>query len=388
MPVHYDFDAFIDRRHTESDKWNTYDPDVLPLWVADMDFVSPEPVIRALQERVAHGVFGYPRQVPGLKGAVIDRLANLYGWQVEPDELVFIPGVVRGFYLACCAFLTPEQSVLVQTPVYQPILRAARTTGVTRQEMELTQLKDGSYSIDWDRFEEALTDQTRLFILCNPHNPVGRVYRRDELERMAEICLRRGVTICSDEIHAELVFTGHRHVPIAALDPEIARNTITLIAPSKTFNVPGLHCSVAVVQNSALRKKYLRASRGLVGGVNLLGMVAALAAYREGDEWLGQVMVYLANNRDFLAEYVRHELKGVSMTSPQGTYLAWLDCRQAAAGVDQDPHKFFLEQARVGLNDGRDFGQGGQGFVRLNFGCRRATLEEALERMRQALNSL
>ncbi len=386
--MRYNFDAIIDRRSTESHKWNAYDPDVLPLWVADMDFISPDPVIRALQERVAHGVFGYPKLMPELTQVVVDRLERLYGWQVEPDDLVFMPGVIRGFHLACHAFLDLDQAVLVQTPVYRPILRAAKTTGVVHQEMELTRFPDGTYAIDWDRFENAITHQTRLFILCNPHNPVGRVYRQDESERMAEICLRHGVTICSDEIHAELLFSGQRHIPIATLDPEIARHTITLIAPSKTFNTPGLQCSVAIVQNPALQKKYKHARKGLMGEVNTLGMVAALAAYRNGDEWLVQVLAYLESNRDFLDEYVRREPDGVMMAKPAGTYLAWLDCRGVGETVAQNPHKFFLEQARVALNDGRDFGNGGEGYVRLNFGCPRAILVEALERMKHALNSI
>lgn len=382
----YDFDEVIDRRKSESTKWHRYGPDVLPLWVADMDFICPEPVLRALQERVAHGVFGYPEVMPSLSEIVSQRLKRLYDWQVEPEDLVFMPGVVRGFHLGCHAVVNQDEAVLVQTPVYPPIFRAAKTTGILHQEMALNLNADGSYGLDIDLFERAFTDQTRLFILCNPHNPVGKVYCQDDLERMAAVCLRHQVIICSDEIHAELLFSGQRHIPIAALDPEIAQHTITLIAPSKTFNIAGLDCSLAVIQNPELRQKYLAARKGLMSGVNALGLTAALAAYQYGDDWLQQVLHYMENNRDYLYKFVKNELEGVQMAKPEGTYLAWLDCRQAGDRVSANPHKFYLEHGRVALNDGLDFGSTGAGFVRLNFACPRQTLTSALSAMRDALN--
>jgi len=214
---------------------------------------------------------------------------------------------------------------------------------------------------------------------------VGRVFRRDELERMAEICLHHGVLICSDEIHCDLLFSGQRHIPIASLDAEIARNTITLIAPSKTYNIAGLDCAIAIIPNESLRRKFRHASKGLVHGANLMGWVAAVAAYRDGQEWLDQLLAYLEANRDYLCNLVRKELPGVQMAKPEGTYLAWLDCRQA--GIGADPCDFFLKQARVALNDGKTFGRGGEGFVRLNFGCPKSMLEEALVRMKKALET-
>jgi cystathionine beta-lyase len=382
----YDFDQVIDRRGSDSIKWRYYDPDVLPLWVADMDFASPEPVIQSLRERVEHGVFGYSKAPPELREAVVERLQRLYGWQVSPEAVVLIPGVVVGFNLACRAFASPGDGVLVQTPVYHPILRAPANADLTCDEMELTRQSDGRYDIDLNLFEATITDRSRVFILCNPHNPVGRVFRREELERMAEICLRREVLICSDEIHCDLLFTGHRHLPIASLAPEIAERTVTLIAPSKTFNIPGLECSIAIAPNTELRHKLNAARRELVPGVNVMGHVAALAAYRHGQPWLDAVLRYLEANRDFVFEYVEMHLPGVAMARPEGTYLAWLDCRQA--GIPGNPHEFFLQQARVALNDGAAFGRGGEGFVRLNFACPRATLVEALDRMKEALVSL
>ncbi len=394
--MHYDFDRRIDLRSTDCARWRTYDEDVIPLWVADMDFASPQPVIRALQERVACGVFGYPEGVSGkptdnleLRQVIVERLESLYRWQVSPEEIVFMPGVVTGFNLACQAVAEPGGAVLVQPPVYHPFLEAPHNAGLERQDAQLTRLPDGSYEIDFDVFSSKLTGQTRMFLLCSPHNPVGRVFRGDELLRLAEICLQRGVLICSDEIHCDLAYSGYQHIPIASLDPEIARNTITLMAPSKTFNIPGLQFSFAVIQNPELREVYQKSSRGLAGWINTLGWVAAQAAYQEGQEWLEQVMAYLQANRDYLIAYVRDELPGISMASPQGTYLAWLDCRSSRAGEmmggKQDPSAFFLQNARVALSDGAMFGAGGEGFVRLNFGCPRSRLAEALERMKAAL---
>jgi cysteine-S-conjugate beta-lyase len=380
----YNFDDLPDRKSTESIKWHYFDQDVLPMWVADMDFVSPEPVVRALRERIEHGVFGYPCDMPELIQVVVDRMAYLYGWQVLPEQVVLIPGIVTGFNLVAHAMATAGEGVLIQTPVYPPFLSAPPSAGLLRQEMELTRGPDGCYNIDYDAFEAAITDQTRLFILCNPHNPVGRVFRADELERMAEICLRHNILICSDEIHCDLIFSGQRHVPIASLQPEIAQNSLTLIAPSKTFNIAGLSCSAAIIPNSRLREKLQNARHGLVGGVNLLGQVAGLAAYRDGQPWLDELLVYLEANRDFLFNFVTNELPGIQMAKPEGTYLAWLDCRQAGI-TGSSPCEFFIKNARVAMNDGASFGRGGEGFVRLNFGCPRSMLAEALQRMKKAL---
>jgi len=379
----YDLDQPIDRRRSDSVKWNRYDSDVLPLWVADMDFLSSEPVRRALHERIEHGVFGYGRDSRELCGVVVQRLQGLYGWSVSPEALVLMPGVVTGFNLAVRAVTSPGDGVLIQTPVYPPFLRAAANAGCTSDEMELTRQSDGRYAVDFELFERTVTARTRIFILCNPHNPVGRVFMRDELGRMAEICLRHNMVICSDEIHCDLTFPGHQHVPIASLSPEIEQRTITLLAPSKTFNIPGLHCSVAVVPDEGLRRRLCGARAGLVDEVNVLGLVAALAAYRDGQPWLEQVLRYLEANCDSLRQYLAEHLPAIHMAKPEGTYLGWLDCRRL--GVEGKPFEFFLKQARVALGDGALFGRGGEGFVRLNFGCRRATLLEALEKMRRAV---
>lgn len=381
--MQYNFDQLLDRKSTESIKWHYFEPDVLPMWVADMDFVSPEPVIRALQERAAHGVFGYAMDVPGLREAIVERLERLYHWQVQPNEIVYVPGVVTGFQMAAHAFVGNGGGLLIQPPVYMPFLDVAANVKGIQQEARLVQVADGSYSVDWDVFENAIDDQTKMFLLCNPHNPVGRVFTGPELERMAEICQRHDLVICSDEIHSDLIFSGHRHVPIASLSPEIAERTITFMAPSKTFNVAGLSFSFAVIQNPKLRKQFAQGSLGMVHGTNLLGMIAAKAAYCDGQEWLDQLLQYLEGNRDLLYRFVDEELPGIKMFRPEGTYLAWLDCREANLG--QKPCEFFLEKARVGTNDGAAFGPGGEGFLRLNFGCPRPMLIDALNAMKHAL---
>lgn len=379
----YNFDELPDRRATESIKWNKFGEDVLPLWVADMDFPSPQPVVRALEERVRHAVFGYPQESGELRQAIIERLAGMYNWKIEPDEIIFMPGVIKAFNLACQALAAPEGAVLVQPPVYPPILMAPEIAGVPRQEARLVQNEDGRYGIDWEVFETAIDRRTRLFILCNPQNPTGRVFSRQELERMAEICLRRGIVICSDEIHSDLVYPGDEHIPLATLDPEVGQNTLTLMSPSKTFNLPGLRFSYVIIQNSELRERFLEARIELVNWINLMGQVAALAAYQDGHEWFDQVMTYLAGNRDYVDAFFKREMPAISIARPEGTYLAWLDCRNA--GIPGNPHEFFLQHARVALNDGEEFGNGGAGFLRLNFACPRALLSESVSRMRSAI---
>src|SRR5262245_7757835 len=313
-----------------------------------------------------------------------DRLQKRYGWRVPAEAIQVLPAVIPCFNLAARAFTASGDGLLIQTPMYPPIRRVPENVVLASDEMELTRQPDGRYTIDFDRFEAAIGSRTRMFLLCNPHNPVGRVFTRSELSRMAEICLERGLLICADEIHCELVYSGQQHVPIASLDPEIAARTITLMAPSKTFNMPGLKTSVAIIPNADIREKFVATQLDLVRAVNILGYVAALAAYRDVQPWLDDLLRYLEANRDFVAEYVRSKLPGVSTMRPEGTYLAWLDCRDARL-PDNDPCTFFLEKARVALNDGKAFGRGGEGFVRLNFACPRTTLTHALDRIREAL---
>ncbi len=381
----YDFDTIVDRTGSNSVKWLRYGPEVIPLWVADMDFISAEPIIEALHRRVDHRVFGYSAPMPELRTVITERLQRLYGWKVAEDEIVFVPGVVPGLTLAFLICTEPGETVLAQPPVYfhfvdDPVLRG-------RALADPPLVQDGNtYRIDFEAFERAITPGTKIFLLCNPHNPVGRVFSRGELERLAEMCLKHEIVICSDEIHCDLVYPGHRHIPIASLSPEVAARTMTLMAPSKTFNLAGLGCAFAIIKDPALRAEWIKNARGLVPGANLLGYTAALAAYRDGQEWLDQALAYLQGNRDFLAAYVAERLPGLHLSTVEATYLGWIDCRESR--IRGNPFQFFLKKAKVALNDGAEFGKGGTGFVRLNFACPRKTLAEALGRMEEALKNI
>jgi cystathionine beta-lyase len=384
MTTTFDFDRVVDRRHTDSNKWRRFHADVLPLWVADMDFPSPPAVVEALRARVEHGFFGYLAEPNDLPEIVADRLAKRYGWRVSPEAVVTLPGVIAGFNQALRALTVPGEGLLIQTPVYPPILRSHGNHGLRRDEHALTRGADGRYTVDLDAFAAAIRDTTRVFLLCNPHNPVGRLFVRAELEGVASACRRRDLWIVADEIHCDLLLDGRQHLPIAALAPEVEARTVTLMAPSKTFNLPGLKCAVGIIPSAALRARFVAAAGDLVAKIGVLGYTGAAAAYREGDAWLEALLRYLAANRDFLVQQVRATLPGVTMAPPEATYLAWLDCRGARI-PGGDPYTFFLERAKVALNDGRTFGPGGEGFVRLNFACPRALLAEGLARMARAL---
>lgn len=372
-----------ERRNTDSVKWGLYDDDVLPLWVADMDFASPPAVIETLHERVEHGVFGYALESTKLKELIVERMYVLYRWQITVDDIVLLPGVVAAFNLVCQAVARPGESILIQPPVYPPFFKAPQYAEARVLYNNIPQDPSGEYRIDLAGFEAVLEEDTRCFLLCNPHNPIGRVYTPEELRGMAVICLRHGLVICADEIHSDLVYSGFHHTPVASLDKEIEASTVTLIAPSKTYNIAGLDCSALICTNKELRTRIQHARRGLLGGVNLLGMTAAVAAYRDGEEWLKEVLQILEGNRDYLMEYLAANIPAIKMQKPEATYLAWLDCRQL--DLPLPPGKFFLEHARVALNSGEEFGEPGRGFVRLNFGCSRETLCAALERMKNAL---
>jgi cystathionine beta-lyase len=387
MAADFNFDILHERRGTDCSKWDTTKSGVLPLWVADMDFCSPPEVVEALQAAVQSGIFGYPNFGTQVQETVADWLHARHGWEINPESVVPVPGVVTGFNLSANAVAQPGDGVLIQPPTYGPFLGVAKNFNLVQQEAQLTQGPDGQYQVDLDAFEAAITPETRIFMLCNPQNPTGRVFTRQELENMADICLRHGVTICSDEIHSDLVFSGHTHLPVASLDPSISEHTITLVAPSKTFNIAGLKASAAIIENPDLRKQFNAARQGMVGFVNSLGMVALQAAYRHGAPWLDALLAYLEDNRDLTVQFVRERLPGVQVNVPEATYLAWLDCREAAFDSSDrgQINSFFEQHAKVALNEGRWFGSGGEGFVRLNFGCPRAILMEALGRMEAAL---
>ncbi|NMF96567.1 PatB family C-S lyase [Aromatoleum toluolicum] len=377
----FDFDHVPDRRAVPGEKWSRYaGRDVLPLWVADMDFPAPPPVIDAIRARIDHRVFGYTDPWPSISEAVIDGIARDHGWRIEADWIVWLPGVVTGFNLACRATGEAGDEVFTATPVYPPFLTAP---GNSDRRLVTRALKLDKGRWGWDRaeVEDAITARTRLLMLCNPHNPVGRVFDRDELTWLAGLAERHDLTICSDEIHCGLVLDpATPHIPIAALDAATARRTITLMAPSKTWNIPALYCALAIIPDPGLRRRFRHEMRGVVPHNNLLGLVAAEAAYRDGGPWRAALLDYLRGNLDLVLDAVA-SMPGLATTRPEATYLAWIDCR--GAGLE-DPMRFF-EDAGVGLSDGAPFGM--PGFVRLNFGCPRALLGEALRRMQGALHA-
>ncbi|MBN1315106.1 MAG: PatB family C-S lyase [Anaerolineales bacterium] len=380
----FDFNTVYDRLSSDSSKWSGYDRDVLALCIADMDFKSPDAVVQAIHNRAEHGIFGYVRDPAELRGVVVDYLEHRFNWRVSEQAITFSPGVVSSFNLAIRASTSPGDGVLIQTPVYNPILAAHRNHNCSLNSAQLERRADGSYGVDCVAFEDAITEHTRIFIQCSPHNPVGRVFTPGELTRIAECCARHDLVICSDEIHCDLVFDGRKHVPIASISPEIADRVITLMSPAKSFNLAGLNSSFAIITNPELRRRFEMSRADMVSPrINLLGQAATIAAYRHGWPWLEAALDYLSANRELVYDYVNEQLPGLTTNRPEGTYLAWIDCRDS--GIHGNPYQFFLDKGRVALVDGKNFGPGGEGFVRLNFGCPRETLLDALGRMRKAL---
>ncbi len=372
-----DFDHVVERRGTASFKWDRYGGrDVLPLWVADMDFPAPAPVIEALARRVHHGVFGYTHASESLVEAVLAHVGERYGWRIEPGWLVWLPGSVAGLN-AACHLIGSDEPVISCPPIYPPFLAASENMGRRRLTVPLAD-EAGRAVLDLDRLEGAFAEGG-VFLFCNPHNPVGRVFDEAELAALAERALRHDCLIVSDELHADLVLEpGLRHRPLAAVAPELAARTITLFAPSKTFNLAGLGLAYAVIPDKPLRRRFKTAIEGILPYVNALAYAAAEAAYREGGDWLGALISYLRGNRDRVTQ-VLAELPGVRAQPPEATYLYWMDLR--ASGIE-DPLRH-LERHGLGLSDGADFGT--PGFARLNFACPRRTLDLALERFAGAL---
>ncbi|MEJ2551793.1 MAG: PatB family C-S lyase [Anaerolineales bacterium] len=379
MPEDYDFDRIIDRRGTGSWKWSKADAeDVIPLGVADMDFASPPAVLDALRARVDHGVFGYSYPTRELTATIQARLEKKYAWEIEEEWIVWLPGLVPGLNAACRAAGDVGDQVLSAVPVYPPFLSAPKNM---RRELRTAPLQlDGErWTFDFEALEAAVTPKTRLFMLCNPHNPVGRAFSRQELEALAEFCLRHDLVICADEIHCELILEpGVEHLPIATLSPEVAAHTLTFMSPSKTFNLAGIGVAFAIVSDDHLRRTFKKAIAGIVPHVNALGYTACLAAYRDGAEWHQALLDYLRGNRDLVFEAI-NAAPDLSTTPVEATYLAWIDTRAAEI---ENPGEFFL-QAGVDMWDGVDFG--GPGFIRINFGLPRSRLREGLRRIQTAM---
>jgi cystathionine beta-lyase len=369
------FDQPIDRRATDSIKWSKYaSRDVLPLWVADMDFAAPPAVLAALHQRIEHGVFGYGGPWPSLTESVLAHLESEYDWRIAQEWIVWLPGLVTGLNVACRAV---DGEVLTATPIYPPFLSAPIFSGrkLNRAELACT---DNGWQWDKNALKTASTAATRLFLLCHPHNPVGRCWNREELLDLAAFAEERNLIVCSDEIHCGLILDADkRHIPFASLSPDAAKRTITLMAPSKTFNIPGLGCAFAVIPDAKLRHRFEHAMHGIVPHVNVLGLAACEAAYRDSGDWHRELIGYLRANLDQVNAAVDGE-KGAKMSRVEATYLAWIDVRELSLA---NPAAHF-EAHGLGLSDGADFGA--PGWLRLNFGCPRSTLEEALKRFSTA----
>lgn len=380
----FDFTTVPQRLGTDSQKWQKYPKgDVLPLWVADMDFCSPPAVIDALKRRVDHGIFGYAKPLKSTVDAAVAYCARRYGWNIDPSWIVWLPGLVVGLNVTAAAMAEPGDEVLCLTPVYGPFMAAPRMQGrVSRMVPMVLNRSAQRWEIDWDALERAVTPRTRLFFLCHPHNPLSMVFSREEIERIAAFCARHNIVLCSDEIHCDLILDDRPHRPAASLGGDIANRVMSLMAPSKTYNIPGLATSFAIIPDAALRTRFHRAYTGIVAEINCLGYVACEAAFSDCEPWRQELLAVLRSNRELLLAAVRRDLQGVCVEAPiEATYLAWLNVK--ALGWS-DPVAVF-ERYGVGLSDGSLFGEVRGHHLRLNFGCPEATLSEALRRMARAV---
>jgi len=372
------------RRPSRGEKWSLYPEDVLPVWVADMDFPIAEPIRRVLRFGVERSDLGYPihpapTDVPEI---AVARMRERFGWSPSPDGVEILTDVVQGLYVALDRFAEPGQGAVVLTPIYPPFLGAVRSMRRRLVDCPL-RLGGGGYRVDLDAIRDAGDAETRLLLLCNPHNPTGRAFDRGELEGLAAIAEERDWVVVSDEIHADITYPGHAHLPFAALSAQTAARTITLTAASKAFNTAGLRCGIAIFGSPELKRRFNSLPRHLRGGIGLLGIEGLRAAWTHGQPWLEQVLAYLEGNRQLVVDFVRDALPGVTLFPPDATYLAWLDCRQL--GLEPSPAAHFLERGRVALSDGAAFGEPGRGFARLNFATSRSILNDALERVAKSL---
>lgn len=383
------FDENIDRKNTRSLKWDGMKSgfgreDLLPMWVADMDFRPPKEVIDALRERVDHGIFGYTIITDSLNRAICDWTSTRHGWNIKQEWLLYSPGVIPSVHTAIQAFTDPGDKILVQSPVYTPFFQMIERNSREVANSPLV-LKNGRYEVDFDDFEKKLESGVKIFLLSSPHNPAGRVWEKEELTKMAELCRKYNVLIASDEIHADLVPAPHKHVPIASLDESFADITLTFMAPTKTFNLAGVQASFMVVPNKKLRTKMaaVQASDGF-SMLNTFGAIAMEAAYRHGGTWLDEALKYIRSNIDYVKAEIGSHLPDLEVIDPEGTYLIWIDCRKLGLS-DAELKKRILEKGELALNFGHAYGPGGEGFVRMNVACPKETVIEGVKRLRTAL---
>lgn len=398
---HYDFDKVIPRKNTDCAKWDASgylfgSNDVLPMWVADMDLPIARPITEALRRRTEHEIYGYSLSEPeSVVEAIISRLDRLYNWKVKPEWIQLTPGVVPSLYTIIRSLTVPGDTVIHQDPVYYPFWSAIEYNGCQVGNNPL-QLVGDKYQVDFDDLERQFRPKNRMgvlpsrvkaMILCNPHNPVGRVWTKEELTRMGELVVKKNAVMIADEIHCELLFKGYQHTPFASISSEFEQRSITCIAPSKTFNLAGLEASVVIIPDREIRENFKTTRKGFLPTCNIFGMVAMEAAFREGDVWLEQFLRYMQTNLDFLADYFSRKIPKIKVIQPEGTYLVWLDCRELGLNPSE-LEDFMNRKAKVGLDHGSAFGPSGAGFERINIACPRSLLEEGLQRIERAVNEL
>ncbi|MFN8258456.1 MAG: PatB family C-S lyase [Bacteroidales bacterium] len=388
----FDFDEVIDRRNTNSVKYDKLKlvfgtDEILPMWVADMDFKSPAFVMDAIRKRAGHEILGYSIRTDSFSNAVKNWMKRRHQWEVENNWITFSPGVVPAFTMAVLAYTKPGDKIIVQPPVYFPFFTSVTNTG---RQLVYNQLKkDGlHYTFDFDDLKKKLDSRTKMIILCHPHNPVGRVWKKDELIELAEICLKNDILIVSDEIHSDLVFKGHKHIPLCSLSDQVAQITISTYAASKTFNLAGLSTSVVIIPNKKLRKSFDNLLNDFhLNGGNIFGTIALESAYNYGDDWLDELMDYLQGNLNTVKQFAAKHNDKMCLIEPEATYLLWFDFSKLNM-ADSELETFMLKKARLGLNSGTMFGPGGSGFYRMNIACPRAVVNKALNQLDEALNSL
>ena len=383
------FDEVVERRNSGSVKWDLVErlfgaPDVLPMWVADMDFRAAKPIVDAVVARARHGIYGYTTRPDGVYEAIADWARSRHGWTIEREWISFSPGVVPGLAFLLLALSDPGDKVILQPPVYYPFAATIRGNGREIVDNPLI-LENGRYRMDLDDLRRKARAGARLMILCSPHNPVGRVWAREELLALGEICLENGVVVLSDEIHSDLLFPGQVHTPFAAIREDFARNSVVCTAPSKTFNLAGLQTAVVTIPNKELREKFDAVLDHLhLSLPNPFGLAAMEAAYRHGAAWLDELLAYLSGNLQYLTAFLEREAPSIKVVRPEGTYLVWLDCRELGL-PPEDLARLMRQDAKVGLDDGHIFGPGGEGFERINIACPRSQLHEALQRIAGAV---
>lgn len=388
MKKKYNFDEIIPREDTncmkyDAREWIFKTSDVLPLWVADTDFRTPDFIVNVIKKRAEHEIFGYTFKPNSYYEAIAGWMHRQHNWKIKREWISFSPGVVAGITVAIETFSKPGDEIIVQPPVYFPFFECVK--GAKRKLVENPlQLKNGRYTFDFDDLKSKISEKTKLLLLCNPQNPGGMVWTKEELEELSHLCAEKGVLVISDEIHSDLVFKEHVHIPFASLSEEAAKNCVVCMAPSKTFNVAGLASSLVIIPDKTKHARYERVLNvGHLGMGNIFGSVALEAAYNHGDAWLRQLLDYLWGNYLFLEKFIGENLPKVKVMKPEATYLIWLDFREYGMN-DEELMKFTVEKAKVGLNNGARFGTGGDGWLRLNIGCPRSVLKEGLERLNKA----